>query len=36
MATKVIKLGGWYLAYEVSSTALLMVAAAYGLNFPGF
>lgn len=36
MAKKVIKFGGWYIAYEVGSTALLIGLASYGLRFPGF
>ena len=33
---KLMKFGGLYLAYEVVSTALLFVIAAYGFNVPGF
>ena len=36
MASKVMKFGGLYLAYEIVSTAILMAVTAYGLNFPGF
>lgn len=36
MAKKVLKLGGWYIAYEIASTALVMTVVASGLRFPGF
>ena len=36
MGRKMIKLGGWYLAYEIGSTALLMGFAANGFRIPGF
>jgi hypothetical protein len=36
MAKKVLKFGGWYVAYELASTALVMGAMASGLKFPGF
>jgi|GEM_PF-5139716 len=33
---KLLKIGGWYLAYELGSTALFLgVAFASGLRFPG-
>lgn len=36
MAKKVLKLGGWYIAYEIASTTLVMTVVASGLKFPGF
>lgn len=36
MARKLIKAGGFYLAYEVTSTLALAAAVAYGINLPGF
>jgi len=36
MARKLIKAGGWYLAYEVGSTAVLLALVAYGIDLPGF
>jgi hypothetical protein len=36
MARKLIKIGGWYIAYEISSTAVLMTLLAWGFNVPGF
>ena len=35
MARKIIKMGGWYIAYEIGSTALLMSFAANGFRIPG-
>ncbi len=35
MAKKLIKFGGFYIAYEITSTAALAAAVAYGLNIPG-
>jgi hypothetical protein len=35
MARKLIKIGGWYLAYEVGSTAVLMALVAYGIDIHG-
>ncbi len=36
MARKLMKIGGLYLAYEITSTAALAAAVAYGFNIPGF
>ena len=36
MASKLIKIGGFYLAYEIISTAVFAAVVAWGLNFPGF
>ncbi len=36
MARKLMKIGGLYLAYEITSTAVLAAAVAYGFNIPGF
>lgn len=36
MARKIMKVGGWYLAYEVTSTAAIFALAAYGIQVPGF
>lgn len=35
MARKIIKMGSWYIAYEIGSTALLMSFAANGFRVPG-
>jgi hypothetical protein len=35
MARKLMKIGGLYLAYEITSTAALAAAVAYGLHIPG-
>ena len=36
MAKMVLQMGGWYIAYEIASSALLLGVAAYGLKFPVF
>jgi hypothetical protein len=36
MARKLLKVGGWYLAYEVGSSAVLLALAAHGVQIPGF
>lgn len=36
MARKMIRFGGWYVAYELASTALVMGVLASGVRFPGF
>ncbi len=36
MARKFLKIGGLYLAYEITSTAALAAAVAYGIQLPGF
>ena len=36
MASKLLKIGGLYLAYEITSTAALAAAIAYGFQLPGF
>lgn len=36
MASKLMKIGGIYLAYELVSTAALASAVAWGFNFPVF
>lgn len=36
MAKKIMKIGGLYIAYEITSTAALAMALAYGLRLPGF
>jgi hypothetical protein len=36
MARKLIKIGGWYIAYEISSTAVLGAMIACGVQVPGF
>jgi hypothetical protein len=36
MASKLIKVGGLYIAYEIVSTAILAAIVAWGLNIPGF
>ncbi len=36
MAKKIIKVGGWYIAYEISSTAALAAIVAAGFRIPGF
>ena len=35
MAKKLLKIGGLYIAYEITSTAALAAAFAYGLHIPG-
>lgn len=35
MAKKFLQVGGLYIAYEITSTAALAAAVAYGFNFPG-
>ena len=35
MAKKLIRIGGFYIAYEITSTAALVAAVAYGLHIPG-
>lgn len=35
MARKLIKVGGFYVAYEITSTLALAAAVAWGLNLPG-
>jgi len=35
MAKKIMKVGGWYLAYEVGSTAVLAAIVAMGFRLPG-
>jgi len=34
MARKIIKIGGWYMVYEVTSTAALLALAAAGFKIP--
>jgi hypothetical protein len=34
MAKKVMQIGGWYIAYELFSTALLAALAAAGFRLP--
>jgi hypothetical protein len=36
MAKQIIKVGGWYIAYEISSTAALAAIVAAGFRIPGF
>ena len=36
MAKKVMQIGGWYIAYELSSTAFLAAIAAVGFKLPIF
>jgi hypothetical protein len=36
MAKKIMKVGKWYIAYEVTSTAAFLALAAYGIRLPGF
>lgn len=36
MAKKIMKVGKWYIAYEVTSTAAVLALAAYSFRFPGF
>jgi hypothetical protein len=36
MKSKILKLGGAYLAYEIGSTLLLFLLAARGLDIPGY
>ena len=35
MAKKLMKIGGLYIAYEITSTAALAAAIAYGFHLPG-
>jgi hypothetical protein len=35
MARKLIKVGGYYVAYEITSTLALAAAIACGFNLPG-
>ena len=35
MAKKLMKIGGLYIAYEITSTAALAAAIAYGIHIPG-
>ena len=35
MAKKLLQIGGLYIACEITSTAALAAAVAYGFNFPG-
>jgi hypothetical protein len=35
MARTLIKVGGWYIAYEVSTAAVILGLAAYGVSLPG-
>ena len=35
MAKKLLKFGGLYIAYEITSTAALAAAIAYGIHIPG-
>lgn len=35
MAKTLIRVGGWYIAYEISTAALVLGLAAYGVNLPG-
>ena len=35
MAKTLIRVGGWYLAYEASTAAVVLALAAYGVNLPG-
>jgi hypothetical protein len=35
MARKLMAVGGLYLAYEITSTAALFAAVAYGIHLPG-
>ena len=35
MAKKLLKIGGLYIAYEITSTAALAAAIAYGIHIPG-
>ena len=35
MARKLIKVGGFYFAYEITSTLALAAAVACGFNLPG-
>jgi hypothetical protein len=36
MARKIMKVGGWYIAYEIASTALLGAIVSAGLRAPFF
>ena len=36
MAKKVMQIGGWYIAYELSSTAVLAAVVAAGFKLPIF
>ena len=36
MAKRVIRIGGWYIAYELSSTAFLAAIVAAGFKLPIF
>lgn len=35
MAKKIMKVGGWYLAYEIGSTVMFAAIVAMGFRFPG-
>jgi hypothetical protein len=35
MARKLMKIGGWYIAYEVTSTLVILALVAWGFNLPG-
>jgi hypothetical protein len=36
MARNILKIGGWYIAYEVGSSAVLLALGAYGVRLSGF
>lgn len=36
MARKIMKVGGWYIAYEITSTALLGAIVSAGFRVPIF
>jgi hypothetical protein len=36
MAKKIMKVGGWYIAYEITSTAVLGAVVAAGFRIPLF
>ncbi len=35
MAKTLIRVGGWYIAYEIGTAAFILGLAAYGVNVPG-
>lgn len=35
MAKTLIKIGGWYIAYEIVSTGVVLALVAWGINVPG-
>lgn len=36
MARTMIRIGGWYLAYEIISSLVIVALLGWGIKFPGF